>query len=1382
MSKFMRIKHIILILPVLAAFGGCRKEAETLNPYSRNVGEEYLTVNVESLGYPGRGGALSFTVETNYDTRLEAPEWVTLASSEVPGDGRVYTVTATADKNSAPGGSDRSGTITLTARSLTKTIAVSQPYFERPDIPESIASADDLVYFLETCAVILEDGEAIAFSRDIDMDGRSFTPVDNFKGVLSGNGFSIKNLRASTPLFLRNEGVISDLRIDASGSFEVPASDVDQSFGSFVAQNFGKLSGCVNEASFRVNASRSTKLYLGGIAGYNNPEAVITGCVNKGTFYYAPDNATANAYLGGMAGYSYGTIDGCENYGAFSCNPVENTGAYYIGGMTARQQGAPLTNCINHREAMISTNKVGAKSYIGGIVGHLEGAPATGGNQNYADLDVRLKTESYVGGLQGWQAKVTSGDATIFEGSVVNCNITAQTKASGQYGNNPCKSAGLVTGRFSGQSGYSTLHYGTADKPIRVAGSICCLASKVKQIAVAKDYHALLDGDGSKTSVNGGSIPEADYNNILYEVVGDGQTGDPEDMIVKTEGVRLAMPAKGGEAVFTVRGNYPMTISTEEEWLEVSPTLVEGDGAYHDVKVTAVLNETSLEREGAILVTMPMGTAETVAVVQAGNEDLEERMTLSAETLALDPAGATGSKLKVTANYEVAITCDAGWVTVSAATVPGDGEEHEIVISAPKNEGEARTAMLTLAMPKGLVKTVALSQDKFVFVPAMEIGTAAEFADFLTFGGDAALYPAGTVVSLTADIDLQGMELPAIENFAATLDGQGHSLKNWAAKGPLVTTNGGIIRNLVIDSSCSMAVSANMAYIAQTNSGTVSGCTNLAPVSCASDPGASAHLAGFVATNKGRIAGCVNRGAIRFDSPEDTRAMYLSGIAGSCSTDAVIEDCENYGTISYNAPAGATAQYKRLAGITAMADVSGIRIARCVNRGAVTMTVAAGGSIKNVRNGGIAGETKNEVDVSECRNYGDLSCDLAGSAVYLGGLVGYFNTIKSNFTTFAGCEIACGITGAYAATSAISSNPLEVCGLVFGGTPSQSGYVHTCGTEAAPVKVSGSLTCGGNTLTLDAGNFQNGLNGNKCGNNLVNGSTEVVYNAVYSEGAPTPEDPLKGKKFIVIANSMVYYGGFVQKGNQGQEDPGMFYKLMKAGGHDVTVIDCTQGGHHLYDYTAAGCKTEGSECTVGEDLLKGLDLASFDYVILSESGDNNSNFVPDVRAVYQRFSAVNPNVKKLYINHIYSVYKNHTRILDELKTLHDTDGFTIINCGQLAYDIYTGAVKVPGGSLTYSDRYTFCNHKSGDSYHPNPLMGYIMTQMVYCALTGESAEYADYASLVNGCKFAAGSTAYGDYYNTYYTTAAALPFMNVLDNAAEMRGIQQLIPGYIDKY
>ena len=1094
----MKTNKLLFVIATISSLVGCRKEVDPINPYIRNNGEEYLSVSVDKLEYPGRGGSLSFTVESTYDAVLEAPEWITLASSEVPGDGRTYTMTALASVNNVAGGSDREGTIVIKTSSLERTITVSQPFYERPEIPESIATADDLVYFLETCASVIEEGESIAFSADIDMDGRNFTPASEFKGILQGNGFKIKNLHSSSPLILRNRGLIAGLRIDSSCSYEIPSGEAEQYIGPFAGQNYGTIDSCENDADFNVSATRSTKLYLGGIAGYLYAEGTISGCVNRGAIHYSPQSATANAYFGGMTGYSYGTIKNSENYGPINCLPLANTGAYFIGGIASRQEDGSITGCINHKEAVISTNKEGAKSYIGGIVGYVEGAPATGNNQSYGDLEINLSKESYVGGLQGWQAKVTSGDATVFEGSIVNCNISAQTKATGQYGNNPCKSAGLVTGRFSGQSGYSTLHYGTADKPIRVAGSVTCLASKVKQIAAPKDFQALLDGDGSKTSVNGGSIPEADYNNIIYEVHGDGQTGDPEDLIVKTDNVHLNVPAEGGEASFSVRGNYTMTVSTEADWLTIEPATIPGDGTYHDVKLTADVNGHTYERSAQVLVTMPMGTVETVTILQAGNPNAPETLEISAESLTLDPAGMEASKFEVTANYEVSISCDVDWVTVSPAIVPGTETAQSVKVSAEKNStGEARTATLTLSLPKGLTKTVVLNQDKFVFTPLAQIGTAADFKDFTEFCSDPDLYPASFVVSLTADIDLKGIDLTPVAKFSGTLDGQGHSLKNWSAAGPLFTENAGTVRNLVIDKTCSVAVSANMSYIAGTNTGSIEGCVSNAPIACNADPGASARLAPISSVNKGRIASCTNNGDISFANDTDTRAMYLAGIAGSCSTGAVIEDCVNKGKITYAAPTTASAQYKRMAGITAMADVAGIKIVRCTNSAPIEMTVASGAAIKNVRNGGIVGEIKNTVEIEACRNFGNISCDLAGSAVYLGGLVGYINSVKVNFANFAGCVVNCRVTGAYAATSTLSSNPLESCGLVFGSGLATAAYVHTIGSETNPVKVSGTLTCGDNVFTASADNFQNGLNGNKCGNNLVNGFDKVVYNAIF---------------------------------------------------------------------------------------------------------------------------------------------------------------------------------------------------------------------------------------------------------------------------------------------
>jgi len=280
---------------------------------------------------------------------------------------------------------------------------------------------------------------------------------------------------------------------------------------------------------------------------------------------------------------------------------------------------------------------------------------------------------------------------------------------------------------------------------------------------------------------------------------------------------------------------------------------------------------------------------------------------------------------------------------------------------------------------------------------------------------------------------------------------------------------------------------------------------------------------------------------------------------------------------------------------------------------------------------------------------------------------------------------------------------------------------------------------------------------------------------------------------LVCGNSMLYYGGIVQYGAQKYADPGMLSKMLGNGGIEAKVIDCTYGGHHLKDFTEKGCiyddahgsdgkKSSGGCPGLGTDLIGGIDLASVDYCIISEAGNNYSSFYSDAEALFNRVKSANPKVKLVYINHIYSVYKNHSNVLGRLKDLHDNLGVDIVNCGQLGYDIYTGAVKVPGGSLTYSDRYTFCNHKDSDTYHPNPLMGYIMTQMTYCLISGKKAVGTDWNSLLEDCKYAGGSTTLGSYYSTYYTTSAALPFTTVLDNASEMKGIQDLIPKYINRY
>jgi len=295
------------------------------------------------------------------------------------------------------------------------------------------------------------------------------------------------------------------------------------------------------------------------------------------------------------------------------------------------------------------------------------------------------------------------------------------------------------------------------------------------------------------------------------------------------------------------------------------------------------------------------------------------------------------------------------------------------------------------------------------------------------------------------------------------------------------------------------------------------------------------------------------------------------------------------------------------------------------------------------------------------------------------------------------------------------------------------------------------------------------------------------------EGTDPEKKEEKKVTVLVCGNSMLYYGGIVQYGSQKSLDEGMLFQMLKTAGIKANIFDCTYGGHHLMDFSASGCKysdkhgedgkkSSGGCPGLGTDLIGGVNLKSLDYIVISEAGNNYSSFYDDAKALFLRATKVNPNVKLMYVNHIYSVYKSHTNVTGKLKTLHDSLGVTIINCGQLAYDIYKGNVSVPGGSLSYSDRYTFCNHTESDTYHPNPLMGYIMTSMVYCAITGEKMDNKPYYALLQNCKYASGSVSFDSYYSKYYTTPAALPFTTVVNNSAEMKGIQKLIPQYIDKY
>lgn len=283
----------------------------------------------------------------------------------------------------------------------------------------------------------------------------------------------------------------------------------------------------------------------------------------------------------------------------------------------------------------------------------------------------------------------------------------------------------------------------------------------------------------------------------------------------------------------------------------------------------------------------------------------------------------------------------------------------------------------------------------------------------------------------------------------------------------------------------------------------------------------------------------------------------------------------------------------------------------------------------------------------------------------------------------------------------------------------------------------------------------------------------IILYAVWTKGGNTKS--LDGKTVMFIGNSFIYYGGVVNYGSPKKTDSGWFKDICKANGETVTVYDCTYGNHHLYDFTSKGCK--GGSCHSGKDLLSGLDLKSIDYVFISEAGNNNANFVRDVKNVMKRFPS---KTKFFYLSHSYTYIKNHTNITKKLGQLQDL-GVGVVEWGKLVDDVIDGRTSVPGATVKYK-KTTFIKNK-GDTHHPNPLAGYITAQMAYCAATGKSAvgQMPNVYSVGDGNRYGQNVVGYSAFTSKHYTSSSSSNYKTVLKSPKDIEGLQKLMNRYLAK-
>ncbi len=412
-------------------------------------------------------------------------------------------------------------------------------------------------------------------------------------------------------------------------------------------------------------------------------------------------------------------------------------------------------------------------------------------------------------------------------------------------------------------------------------------------------------------------------------------------------------------------------------------------------------------------------------------------------------------------------------VTVNNIAWNADGEANVILSVIPGNLSQGLTVTIALSDGTEVVKTAYAATGKslkagvVLSMPAVQVG-AKELApdakinnlnDLAAFAaavaaGDYSAYVSASdgEVNVGADLDLTGVPFTPLASWAGVLDGQGFAIKNWTTNDGLITSNSGVVKNIVLDKSCVLTLpelteNILFGFIVDTNSGVVSGCVNNADIYYTGDSAYQYKAGALVGYSKNEteagVVNCVNNGNITLSFGSLTGgSYYFGGVVGNTSgtTDVpTVTNCNNTGDITLVVSTASKNMY--LGGISGASNSAGI-IDGCKNTGKVYYEYTPGGSGAYPNVGGIVGYTA--CMVKNCNNDGAVTLYSANKATApanaisrpnIGGVCGYVSKAVDNCHNTA----AITVTGSFQAGSG-SSNGSQ-------SAPCFGGVCGSCGTS-----------------------------------------------------------------------------------------------------------------------------------------------------------------------------------------------------------------------------------------------------------------------------------------------------------------------------------------------
>lgn len=407
----------------------------------------------------------------------------------------------------------------------------------------------------------------------------------------------------------------------------------------------------------------------------------------------------------------------------------------------------------------------------------------------------------------------------------------------------------------------------------------------------------------------------------------------PKLEVVEVKDVEFTVKASEQELADSYR--FYIQKCGESSWTEVEQksnickfeSLTE-DTEYH-VKVVAINGSSESNESTAIVVK----TAEP------------EQVPLATPSVTATPAVKTAEitwqAVEKATSYKVYLksAADADWV-LKAENLTATNYEFTGLDVNTAYSAAVEAIYKTNVSAKGTVEFTTLN-----YTLPTEIGTADDFIEWLRLG--APMATDANTLTLTADIDLSGKEVPFAETYLGTLDGAGHSIKNLQGTKPIFGTVNSV-KNLTIDASCSFNVEGSIfGTVAQVSTGLIDNVHNKANVTKSATSFSSVTIiAGVVGVAKGDVKNCSNTANISATTAGAAISCGAAGVVGYLN--APMTSCTNSGNVTLSM------QYN-----SGKATYDGINTRPC-----------CGGLVAF---GGIVGTDGKKFEMTDCTNSGKVS-------------------------------------------------------------------------------------------------------------------------------------------------------------------------------------------------------------------------------------------------------------------------------------------------------------------------------------------------------------------------------------------------------------------------